>query len=374
MASVNERFITDARKLPAYHIHTIKKTKNARYHCSNCVMVPKILLELVPNRQRSQPSLKITKEIERLQREISGCESLIKKHQENETDFKRIIKDQKSALLTLKKNLKQDPAFHMLEYIEQNIKTLIDDAERNILHKIENEGKKNESILKEDRERTYAKVVASSTSNNKPKDIAGDVDMLKNAIKSARQEEKTEEKDRKRRSSNFIIHGISETITDNKLQDFVSTLIKDLRANVTINKVKRVGSPRDGKNRPILVFLQNENDKFHLMRSLHFLKGLEKYRYIKITEDLTPDERRRYKELLETAKERNKTSTYVWRVRGSSRSGFVLKKIFKKNINSTDIKYQESKTSINEKEATTTESTKHTNTLFNNDTNSILNK
>ena len=155
------------------------------------------------------------------------------------------------------------------------------------------------------------------------------------------------------------------------MQDFVSTLIKDLRANVTINKVKRVGSSRDGKNRPILVFLQNENDKFHLMRSLHFLKGLEKYRYIKITEDLTPDERRRYKELLETAKERNKTSTYVWRVRGSSRSGFVLKKIFKKNINSTDIKYQESKTSINEKEATTTESTKHTNTLFNNDTNSI---
>ena len=46
--------------------------------------VPKDLLELIPNQERSQSSLQVLNELEKLKRDISGCESLNKKKEETE--------------------------------------------------------------------------------------------------------------------------------------------------------------------------------------------------------------------------------------------------------------------------------------------------
>ena len=62
------------------------------------------------------------------------------------------------------------------------------------------------------------------------------------------------------------------------------------------------------------------------------LQGIEKYKGVSVTEDLTLDERQTYKELSQTARQRNQDdpeASYIWRVRGSSKNGFHLKKIQK---------------------------------------------
>ena len=86
-----------------------------------------------------------------------------------------------------------------------------------------------------------------------------------------------------------------------------------------------------------MVTLNNKNEKNKVLSNLGTLKGLEKYHRVSVTEDLTAEERKKLKELSLEAKERNlseNSSIYVWRVRGRSRTGFLLKKSLKpKNLN-----------------------------------------
>jgi len=114
-------------KLPAYQIHVIKSRRNYGFYCENCVTVPQDLLELVPKRQRSQPSLKTSKEIDRLKREVDACVGLIKNHQNNEERLKGIIDSHKAELTDLKKTCKQtQPSIHwnMLKISSiENLKT-----------------------------------------------------------------------------------------------------------------------------------------------------------------------------------------------------------------------------------------------------------
>ena len=95
-----------------------------------------------------------------------------------------------------------------------------------------------------------------------------------------------------------------------------------------VKRISRIGTV--GKKRPLMVVLKNENEKMKIISNLRILKGLEQYRGIRITEDLTPEERNVIKELSEEAIRRNhneSSSGYTWRIRGSSRYGFYIKKI-----------------------------------------------
>lgn len=71
------------------------------------------------------------------------------------------------------------------------------------------------------------------------------------------------------------------------------------------------------------------------MSKLTNLKNAEnKYKNLSITEDYTMEEQEEIKKWVEKAKERNqeeeKTSQYVWRVRGSPKNGLRLTKLLKK--------------------------------------------
>ena len=111
--------------------------------------------------------------------------------------------------------------------------------------------------------------------------------------------------------------------------------MKDLHVSVNIKKVSRIGIEREEKKRPILFEFQCEDDKDKLFSNLGALKDIEKYKNLSIMEDLTTDQRRAIKELSEEAKKKNsdnESEQHVWRVRGSSKNGFFIKKIKKRRL------------------------------------------
>ena len=90
----------------------------------------------------------------------------------------------------------------------------------------------------------------------------------------------------------------------------------------------RIGKLADGKKRPLLVTFNSEVEKDNVFGNLQALKGIDTYKGVSICEDLTPDQRKEFKDLLNEAKQRNQNETgEFWRVRGSSKNGFFLKKI-----------------------------------------------
>ncbi len=124
-------------RLPAYQIASIITKRNAKYFCQKCIIIPQELLELIPERIKSNPSIKLTNEIERLRREVSGCENLIKKQQVDETELKRIIGEKNSELLELKRKLQADPALHTVEYLEEKFEKKLDCMKDSILKTIQ---------------------------------------------------------------------------------------------------------------------------------------------------------------------------------------------------------------------------------------------
>ena len=86
--------------------------------------------------------------------------------------------------------------------------------------------------------------------------------------------------------------------------------------------------------RPMMVTLKDENEKFKFIGSFSALRGLREYIGISIQEDFTVKERITIKTLSKEAKEKNETEKLlgqVWRIRGTSKSGFYLKKVIKQD-------------------------------------------
>lgn len=318
-------------QLPAYQIQAIITTRLNKYLCQNCIQPTNELKEMIPTKQRSIPIFAV-KEIDRLKREISGCESLIKKHQENETALQMKIEKQATALRDLKRKLQNNPAYHTLEYVEDTIENKLEHIKDTILETIRKEKEETENTIK-DNIKTYASAITSKGEDNNTSP-SNNIN-LHEVVRSVRKAELAEERNRSHRSKNVIIHGVPETIKDNENNDsnFVSTLIGDLYIKVTIKQVSRIGLTVEDKNRPIKIVLGCEEEKVKLMGNLSALRGIEKYKGISITEDLTQEERNTFKELARKANERNQQNPddqHIWRVRGSSKNGFRLKKILRR--------------------------------------------
>lgn len=306
-------------RLPAYQIYLFNTKRHLKYSCQNCVgEIPKQFLELVPNRNRSQPSIKITKELEKLRKEVKTSKEIIKSKQNIENELLNVIEKQEAELRMLKKDLQNDPAYHTLEYVEKKVEAQLKEFQESIKTTIAKECK--------DAFKSYANAVQSSSS--KSLELRTEVSSFKNALKDLRREEKAEEVDKQKRANNVIIHGVEELGGIDKDKQWVEELIKKLRVRVNIIRLSRIGKAEDGKRRPILVNLKEEDEKTKLFGNIQSLKGQSTYKGISINEDLSPFQRSEYKILLDQAKELNVgRDEYIWRVRGNSKNGFFLKKL-----------------------------------------------
>lgn len=302
-------------ELPAYYIQLIKdKKKGIKFICINCVEMSKNIANKYPSTSQQVKSLK---------RDVTNCENIIKVKAEKEKEIlkkceasKTEADSKKKELAELKKKMDKNPALHTLEYVEQKMDANMEKFKEDVETLIKTELK---SILN----KSYADATKiSGTSESKQT-------TMKEAIREAWREEDAEENDKFKRSPNIIVHGLTEQETNDDLK-WAKDLVRDTHSRVEIKRVTRLGSPSQEKKRPLLVCLSNEREKSTLFGNLCLLKGIEKYRAVSITEDLTPDERNQLKKLSNQAKERNannNSENEKWRVRGNSKNGFFLIKI-----------------------------------------------
>lgn len=152
---------------------------------------------------------------------------------------------------------------------------------------------------------------------------------FRSIMMSTRNEELAEEREKKERCCNIIIHGIEESKDD---EVFVKHLLQKVDEYAIPKNITRIGRS-ENKRKPMKVVMRNEADKNSIMNNLRRLKGIVEYRGISITEDYTLSERNMIREYAEKAKERNQLepeeSQYIWRLRGTPKNGLVLKRFMK---------------------------------------------
>ena len=204
-------------------------------------------------------------------------------------------------LETLKEKLQNTPSYHTVEFVEQKTEKKLEEIKTCIMEKIKSSNKTTEKQI-EEKMKSYATVAASSENG---KNNSNDNTNLREVVKSVRHAELVEEHNKKFRSKNIIIHGVLESNDENHDQQFVTNLSKDIHSSITIKHIARLGEPNEGKNRPIKVTLDSEDEKFKLFGNLSALRGIEKYKGMCVTEDLTQQERKQFKELANAAKAKN---------------------------------------------------------------------
>lgn len=306
--------------LPAYQIQQfIDKSKSThyRYTCQNCVEVKPALRTLIPAR-RPQSSLKLEQEVESLRRELEACKGILK---QNEVDRVTMVSQEKE-LTTLKEKLNKDPGFHTIEYVEQKFEEKLESLKPSIKEMIQQTIKSECKLLTE---KTYASVTSSNVTNL----VTPNQESLKEVIKDAWREKGAEEDDKRKRAPNVIVHGLPEK-NDEEDKAWASDFIKDTHARADIQLVRRLGVSKENKKRPLLISLNDGTEKWSVIGNLTSLKGLQNYKGISVTEDLTPTQRRKYKELSDKAKKLNsekQSQSEIYRVRGDSKNGFEVKKL-----------------------------------------------
>ena len=144
-----------------------------------------------------------------------------------------------------------------------------------------------------------------------------------------------EEMDKKNRSRNFIIHGKTED-SANDDNNFVNNLFKDLQIRApTIKQIERIGKKLETKEqpqkRPIIVVLNNEEDKNTVLDNLRNLQGKLLYKGVRITNDYTFSERLLIKDFHEEAQEKNREeeqnrTNFMWKVRGTMETRLTLRR------------------------------------------------
>ena len=328
-----ERFVHyRCTNLPAYQIQIIIKKRNYSFQCQNCVEVSKSLLELVPTRKVRSQQLQSAKS---LRLKNIEQEKTIKTLKVNEQQYLGIIETQQAELTELKKKLQSDPTYHTLEYVEKKLEMKLDEFQQNMLTTIKQECS---TAVK-----SYASVTKSSEESNSTESII-------EAVKVAHKEEIADNQDKVKRAKNIIIYGVEEPTEDAKRdEEWVKSLIKELRVKINMKRVARIGSTSSEKIRPIIVNLGSEDEKTKLFGNLKVLKGMEGYKGVSICEDLTPNQRKEIKALTDEVKEKNADdSSVVYRVRGSAKNGFFIKKIKQQQKTQQQQQQQRNKETNNE--------------------------
>ena len=107
--------------------------------------------------------------------------------------------------------------------------------------------------------------------------------------------------DRDRRRCNLVVYNFGESDDRKKDIESFQGLCKDVfKLDVKITKAVRLGPKIPNKQRPLLLTLENIDDKNYLLSHSHFLRKSEIY----IAPDRTKLERAKHKKLVEELKER----------------------------------------------------------------------
>jgi len=308
---VCERFVHyKCTKLPLYQIQAFlnaKAKRNGRWTflCINCVEVPKDLPALCDA---------VKDDFTELKSDISVRDRVIEEYDDNE---KKLIK---SCQLLKTRNAKlKDKAIERCTVEEMNVKIQEKITELGAAMKVSIIDEIKATLMSVENQMAEVKQsyadVAKDSSQDEPNTS------IKEVIKEALREEEAEETNKQKRASNVIVHGVPEQDA-NTDRSWVEDLMKTTHSSVTIKRITRLGKTSND-----LICLLNEDEKFNLLGNLPALKGNEKFSGVSVTEDLTPEMRKKLRKLSIEAKETEKPTTEIYRVRGDSKNGFTVRKV-----------------------------------------------
>ena len=107
---------------------------------------------------------------------------------------------------------------------------------------------------------------------------------------SSQQQKLVDEKEMEKRRCNLIVGNMEESIAEapNKTMEKITTLFREkLKLDLMPKFVRRIGKAQGGKQRLILVRMENPTEKIEVMRSARFLRGSALF----IMDDLSKKER-----------------------------------------------------------------------------------
>ena len=268
--------------------------------------------------------------ISELKDEIEKCGQRIKEADENETKLKNQIDTlKKSASETVRKSDKNALMKSLDEKFtkfEEALLQVIQNNNQNMEHRINEATKQSQ---------TYADAVMGTLRENEvsrtAKEASNSGDDLRRIVFDAKKEEEREAQERKLRGCNLIIHGVKEQDQDDqpKAADmkYVVELLQVIGAPGQIQTAFRLGKMVDGYNRPIKVTMDSEASRDRIISSLSNLKGLETFKGVRITKDLTITERAQIRDLVKQAKDLNEkepdNSEFEYKVRTSPKNGLI---------------------------------------------------
>jgi len=309
-------------RLPSYQIQLCLSFKERRYQCPNCIKVSQQVLEEL------ELSRKDTIEInDSPKKKVNTINNNI---DDNNNKNENKLNNRNTDNNNNNNSKKQSNELNINEIIEERLTKLESKVKHMLVEACE--------MKKEAQQKaSYAKIAAIDI--NTTRDSGIELEVAEDEI------EKTDKgKETKETSCNIIIHGVEELMDmdpkeleyeDRKYVENVIMEPMGIRSRPT--RIQRIGiltQDRASKERyrPLKVSLESVEVKSQFLRNLTRLKG----QFIKITEDLTKQERILVREWQDKASKKNEieqNKTYKWRVRGSPRSRLYLKKVFCKNIN-----------------------------------------
>ena len=165
---------------------------------------------------------------------------------------------------------------------------------------------------------------------------------FRRAVKDDRNMLLLQEKERDRRVTNFIVHGLEEkgdTIEAKKDNDDASIklFLERIGVEAQPTSMTRLGKPEVNKKRPLKIVMSSRNEKALVMANLQKLKGSEdQLGKLSVRDDYTIEERAEIKAWVDKAKaanEENDNNELFWAVRGTPKNGMRLVKLTRRPTN-----------------------------------------
>ena len=136
--------------------------------------------------------------------------------------------------------------------------------------------------------------------------VTGSIDFRK-IMREARNEEKEKEK----RSKNFIVHGLAEVgeqnedIKENDVK-IIKSFLHTVGTTSEPESFTRLGKPKERKKRTLKVVMKIKQEKEDVLANLKLLKGpVEEFGMISATDDYTSHEREQIKSWVKIAAEKS---------------------------------------------------------------------
>lgn len=133
-----------------------------------------------------------------------------------------------------------------------------------------------------------------------------------------------EREEKEKKKNNLVIYNLEESDAEDKQEREREDQLKcvnlftEIRCeNIRVRETVRLGKMTEGRKRPLLLKLENENSKYEVLRRAKFLKNTRELwaKRVIITKDQTEKEREETKKALVLLKERRDRGEQGWYVR-----------------------------------------------------------